>query len=40
MWRALSGLFPGIKPLVEQLDTNLHSWKQMLDRIVKEEKAH
>ena len=28
--------YAGLKPLVEQLDSNLQNWKQMLERIVKE----
>jgi hypothetical protein len=36
MWRSLAGLFPMVKPLVEQLDSNLLSWKQMLERVVKD----
>ena len=39
MWRSLSGLFPGLVPLVKQLDSNLLSWKTMLERIMKEEEA-
>jgi hypothetical protein len=37
MWRSLSSLFPGLLPLVKQLDSNLTSWKNMLEKIVKEE---
>ena len=39
MWRSLSGLFPGLVPLVRQLDSNLLSWKAMLEKIVKDEEA-
>ena len=39
MWRSLSVLFPGLTPLVQQLDSNLLSWKSMLERIMKEEDA-
>ena len=39
MWRSLSGLFPGLIPLVKQLDSNLLSWKTMLEKIMKEEEA-
>ena len=37
MWRSLSSLFPGLQPLVKQLDSNLLSWKAILEKIVKEE---
>ena len=37
MWRSLSGLFPGLMPLVQQLDSNLSNWKAMLEKIMKEE---
>lgn len=37
MWRSLSGLFPGLLPLVRQLDSNLLSWKAILEKIMKEE---
>lgn len=37
MWRSLSGLFPGLVPLVKQLDSNLSSWKVMLEKIMREE---
>ena len=37
MWRSLSSLFPGLLPLVKQLDSNLASWKNTLEKIVKEE---
>lgn len=39
MWRSLSGLFPGLLPLVRQLDSNLLSWKAILEKIMKEEGA-
>jgi GAF domain-containing protein len=37
MWRSLTGLFPGLTPLVQQLDHNLSNWKSLLDQIMKEE---
>ena len=37
MWRSLSGLFPGLTPLVQQLDSNLSNWKSMLEKIMKDE---
>lgn len=37
MWRSLSSLFPGLQPLVKQLDSNLLSWKAILEKILKEE---
>ena len=37
MWRSLSSLFPALNPLVQQLDSNLLSWKQLLDSIMKDE---
>lgn len=37
MWRSLTGLFPGLEPLVQQLDHNLSNWKSLLDQIMKEE---
>ena len=39
MWRSLSGLFPGLTPLVQQLDSNLSNWKSMLDKIMRDEEA-
>ena len=37
MWRSLSSLFPALNPLVQQLDSNLLCWKQLLDSIMKDE---
>lgn len=37
MWRSLTSLFPGLTPLVQQLDLNLSNWKSLLDQIMKEE---
>ena len=37
MWRSLTGLFPGLTPLVQQLDHNLSNWKSLLEKITREE---
>ena len=39
MWRSLSGLFPGLTPLVQQLDSNLLHWKSMLEKIMRDEES-
>eukprot|EP01031_Cornospumella_fuschlensis_P029258 gene29258-35317_t len=39
MWRALSTLYPNLVFLVEQLDSNLGTWKATLEKILAEEEA-
>lgn len=39
MWRALSTLYPNLVFLVEQLDSNLSTWKGTLEKILAEEEA-
>jgi hypothetical protein len=39
MWRSLSSLFPALLPLVQQLDSNLGTWKSMLEKILRAEDA-
>jgi GAF domain-containing protein len=39
MWRSLAVLFPGLQPLIQQLDANLQTWKSLLEQILKEEEA-
>jgi hypothetical protein len=39
MWRSLASLFPGLQPLISQLDANLQTWKSLLEQILRDEEA-
>lgn len=39
LWRSNACLFPGLLPLLHQLDSNLVTWKSMLEKIMNDEDA-